>query len=79
MELVIEDQDVADLAHELARERRCTVDELLRTVLERERERFHAERKAKLAAIQERMRASWKGPLTSDHSFLYDADGNPVL
>ena len=78
MELVIENQDIADLAHELARERRCTVDELLRTVLERERERFHAERKAKLAAIQERMRASWKGG-GSDHSFLYDADGNPIL
>lgn len=78
MDLVIEDQDVIDLAHKLAQERRCTVEELLRMVLERERDRFHAERKVKLAAIQERVRASWKGG-GSDHSFLYDADGNPIL
>ena len=78
MDLVIEDQDVIDLAPKLAQERRCTVEELLRMVLERERDRFHAERKVKLAAIQERVRASWKGG-GSDHSFLYDADGNPIL
>jgi hypothetical protein len=78
MELVIEDQDVADLAHELARKRGCTVDELLRLALERERDRLDAERRAKLEAIQERVRASWNGE-GSDHSFLYDADGSPIL
>jgi hypothetical protein len=82
MALYIKDPSVAALARELARRRQRTVTDVVREALERESGRLREDeeaRQAKLKSIQERVRASWKGPLTSDHSFLYDADGNPVL
>ena len=82
MALYIKDRGVAELARELARKRHRTVTDIVREALERESARLRddeAARQAKLKSIQARVRASWKGPLTSDHSFLYDADGNPVL
>jgi hypothetical protein len=82
MALYIKDPGVSALARELARERHRTVTDVVREALEKERGRLREEdeaRRARLRAIQERVRASWKGPLTSDHSFLYDADGNPIL
>ena len=82
MALYIKDPGVSALAREMARERHRTVTDVVREALEKERGRQReadTARRARLKSIQERVRASWKGPLTSDHSFLYDADGNPVL
>lgn len=82
MALYIKDPGVAALAREMARERHRTVTDVVREALEKDRDRQREEgaaRRAKLKSIQERVRASWRGPLTSDHSFLYDDDGNPVL
>jgi hypothetical protein len=81
MALYVKDDAVAALARELARRRRCTVTDLVRTALERERERVEADdaaRDAALRAIQARIRADWQGR-SSDHDFLYDENGLPIL
>lgn len=82
MPLVIEDDKVAELARELAERRRCTVDEAVRRALERETLDLDAEREAAwrdIRDMQARVRASWRGPVTSNHDFLYDENGDPVL
>jgi hypothetical protein len=81
MPLYIKDDEVAELAKDLARRSRCTVTELVRQALERERgrlERDEAARDAEVRAIQARVRADWKGG-GSEHDFLYDENGLPVL
>ena len=80
MALFIKDAAVTALAKELAQRRRCTVTDLVRAALEHERVRLEADeaaRDAELRAIQERVRADWKGG-GSEHDFLYDDDGLPV-
>lgn len=82
MPLYIKDEAVASMARELARARHRTVTDVVREALEQARKQLADERAAhqeRLKAMQARVRASWKGPLTSDHSFLYDDDGNPIL
>ena len=82
MALLIEDEKVSALAHDLARQRRCTVDEVIRRALERETRDLEAERAAAwrdVQEIQKRIRANWKGPITSNHDFLYDDNGDPIL
>jgi hypothetical protein len=81
MPLYIKDDTVAELAKDLARRRRCTVTELVRQALESEREqldRDEAVRDAEVRAIQARVRADWQGG-GSEHDFLYDENGLPVL
>jgi hypothetical protein len=82
MPLYIKDEAVASLARELAKARHRTVTDVVRDALEQARKQLSEERAAhdeRLRAMQARFRASWRGELTSDHSFLYDDDGNPVL
>lgn len=82
MPLVIDDDKVAELAQNLAKRRRSTVTDVIRQALEREQETLEAEREAvwrDIQAMQARIRAEWKGPLTSNHDFLYDENGDPIL
>jgi hypothetical protein len=80
MPLYIKDGAVAALAKELAQRRRCTVTDLVRNALEKERERLQVEdaaRDAEVRAIQQRFRHDCPTG-SSDHGFLYDKDGLPV-
>ena len=80
MALYIKDPGVSALAREMARERHRTVTDVVREALERDRQRSRDEEEAheaELEAIQKRFRKAWKGG-GSEHSFLYDADGNPI-
>jgi hypothetical protein len=82
MPLYIKDEEVASMARELAKARHRTVTDVVREALEQARRQLAEEQAAhqeRLRAMQARVRASWKGPLTSDHSFLYDDDGSPIL
>jgi hypothetical protein len=81
MPLYVKDAGVAELAKDLARRRRCTVTELVRQALESERERIEkleAARDAEVRAIQDRFKRAWPEG-TSNHDYLYDKDGSPVL
>ena len=82
MPLYIKDDAVARLARDLARQRQCTVTEVVRRALEREQRSAQESEAAvidRIRAIQARVRREWQGPLTSNHDFLYDDDGNPIL
>ena len=81
MALFIKDAAVTALAKELEQRRRCTVTELVRVALEKERDLLRAEEDARLAEvreIQERFKRDWPDG-GSNHDFLYDEDGSPVL
>jgi hypothetical protein len=81
MPFFIEDDAVAELARELARRRGCTVTEVVRAALEQEQRRHDADRAAhdtRLRALQARFHKTWQGG-GSEHGFLYDEAGNPVL
>lgn len=82
MPLYIKDDQVAELARDLARRRHSTVTEVVRQALEREVRALEADREARwqeIKKIQARVKKSWQGPLTSNHDFLYDENGDPVL
>ena len=79
---MIEDEKVSALAHDLAKQRRCTVDEVARRALERETRDLEAEREAawrEIKKMQAIVRSKWKGPITSNRDFLYDENGDPIL
>jgi hypothetical protein len=81
MALYIKDDSIAALARELAKRRRCTVSELVRRALEAERDRAAADeaaRDAELKSIQAHFRAAWPDA-SSNHDFMYDEEGSPVL
>jgi hypothetical protein len=81
MPLYIKDDAVAGLARELARRRGCTVTEVVHAALEQEQRRHDADRAAhdaRLKALQAHFRKKGQGG-GSEHDFLYDEDGNPVL
>lgn len=82
MPLYIKDDRVASMARDLAGRRGCTVTELVRQALEKVAEDVRREDEAweeELRAIQERARKNWTGPMTSNHDFMYDKDGNSIL
>ena len=82
MPLYIKDDQVADLARDLARRKHCTVTDVVRGALEREARDLEADRDARweeIRAIQKRVAADWQGPRTSNHDFLYDENGDPIL
>ena len=81
MPLYIKDASVADLAKDLARRSRRSVTELVRQALENERERIEkteAARDEEVRTIQERFRRDCPEG-SSNHDFLYDQNGQPVL
>lgn len=81
MPLYIKDNAVATLARDLAGRRRCTVTELVRQALEKVADEVRREDEAweeELRGIQERARKAWPDG-SSNHDFMYDADGNPIL
>lgn len=81
MPLYIKDAGVAELAKDLARRSRCSVTDLVRRALENERERIEkleAARDEEVRAIQERFRRTWPEG-SSNHDFLYDQNGQPML
>jgi hypothetical protein len=82
MPLVIEDDKVAELAQELARRRRSTVTDVVRQALEREVQASDAEDERfwrELHDMQAIVRNEGRGPRTSNHDFLYDEQGDPIL
>lgn len=82
MPLYIKDDQVAELARDLAKRKRCTVTDVVRQALEREARDLDAEFEAVWRDIQEMqaiVRSEWKGPVTSNHDFLYDENGDPIL
>lgn len=82
MPLYIKDDQVAELARDLAKRKRSTVTDVVRQALEREARGIETNRDARWAeirAIQKRVRADWQGPRTSNHDFLYDENGDPIL
>ena len=81
MALHVTDIVVIGLVEDLARRRGCTIADLLRDVLEKELARTlmtDEARDVEVRAIQERCRLAWKGG-TSNHDFLYDSNGLPIL
>lgn len=82
MPLYIKDDQVAKMARDLARQRHTTVTEVVRQALENEARLQQAEDDAfwrELRDMQEIVREEWRGPRTSNHDFLYDEKGDPVL
>ncbi len=82
MPLVIDDDELTALAEDLAKRKRTTVDEVVRLALEREARDLDAEFEAvwrDVKDMQARVRAEWRGPITSNHDFLYDEKGDPIL
>ena len=91
MPLYIKDDQVADLARDLAKRKHCTVTDVVRQALEREARDVETDREARdvetdrdarwkeIRAIQQRVAAEWQGPRTSNHDFLYDENGDPIL
>jgi hypothetical protein len=82
MPLYIKDDKVAELARDLAKRKRCTVTDVVRKALEREAREATGSREARwreIRKIQKRVAAEWQGPRTSDHDFLYDDKGDPIL
>ena len=82
MPLYIKDDQVAELARDLAKRKHATVTDVVRQALEREVKALEAEREAvwrSIKDIQARVAAEWEGPFTSDHDFLYDDNGDPIL
>ena len=82
MPLYIKDDQVAELARDLAKRKHCTVTDVVRQALEREARDVETDRDARWAeirAIQKRVAADWQGPRTSNHDFLYDENGDPIL
>lgn len=80
--LYIKDHKVAELARDLAARKRCTVTDVVRLALEREARALQAEDEAfwrELREMQEIVRQEWHGPRTSNHAFLYDEKGDPIL
>jgi hypothetical protein len=81
MPLYIKDAGVAELAKDLARRSRRSVTDLVRQALENERERIEraeAARDEEVRAIQKRFRRDWPEG-SSNHDFLYDQNGQPIL
>jgi hypothetical protein len=82
MPLYIKDDQVAELARDLAKRKHATVTDVVRQALEREARALEADREAvwqSIKKIQARVAAEWEGPFTSDHDFLYDENGDPIL
>jgi hypothetical protein len=82
MPLYIKDDKVAEMARDLAKRKHCTVTDVVRLALEREARDVEADRDARweeIRAIQKRVAADWQGPRTSNHDFLYDENGDPIL
>lgn len=82
MPLYIKDDKVANLARDLARKQHCTVTDLVRRALEREAREVEADEEAlwrDIREIQQEFQRHWRGPLTSNHDFLYDENGDPIL
>ena len=81
MALHVTDIVVIGLAEDLARRRGCTIADLLRDVLEKKLARTlmtDEARDTEVSAIQKRFRLAWKEG-TSNHDFLYDCNGLPIL
>jgi hypothetical protein len=82
MPLYIKDDQVAELARDLAKRKHTTVTDVVRQALEREANALGAEREAVWRDIREMqavIRAEAKEPFTSNHDFLYDDKGDPIL
>ncbi len=82
MPLYIKDDQVAKLARDLARRKHCTVTDVVRQALEREAKSLEADEDAfwrELREMQAVVREEWRGPRTSNHDFLYDEKGDPIL
>ncbi len=82
MPLYIKDDKVAVLARDLAKRKQCTVTDVVRLALEREARELAAEDEAfwrELREMQNIVRQEWRGPRTSNHDFLYDEKGDPIL
>jgi len=82
MPLYIKDDQVAEMARDLAKRRHCTVTEAVRQALEKEASDLAARQEAtwrELQKIQAVVKAEWQGPVTSNHDFLYNEDGDPIL
>jgi hypothetical protein len=82
MPLYIKDDQVAELARDLARRKHTTVTDVVRQALEREAKALAGEREAVWRDIQEMqavIRAESKEPFTSNHDFLYNEQGDPIL
>lgn len=82
MPLYIEDDQVAELASELAKRKHTSVTDVVRQALEREAKTLAADEEAfwrELREMQDIVRKEWRGPRTSNHDFLYNEQGDPIL
>ncbi len=82
MPLYIKDDQVAELARDLAKRKHCTVTDVVRQALEREAKTLEADEESfwrELREMQDIVRKEWRGPRTSNHDFLYDEKGDPLL
>lgn len=82
MPLYIKDDQVAELARDLAKRKHATVTDVVRQALEREAKALEAADDSfwrELRDMQDIVRKEWRGPRTSNHDFLYDEKGDPIL
>lgn len=82
MPLYIKDDQVAELARDLAKRKRTTVTDVVRQALEREAQALAGDEEAfwrELREMQDIVRKEWRGPRTSNHDFLYNEKGDPIL
>jgi hypothetical protein len=79
--LYIKDDGVRELAHEVARARRCTVTEAVRGALEEAKRRADEDAAAREAEIDRLLKEIREavGPEPLDHNMLYNENGDPIL